>query len=70
MATHETKSTKRYLRKKQLAARYSTCVRTVDRTVEDGRLPSPDFYMGKSPLWLEDTLEACERSAMKERDHA
>ncbi len=67
MATQENKA-KRFLRRKQLAARYSTCTRTIDRMVEDGRLPEPDFYIGKLPMWSEEKIEAQERAAMRGRD--
>jgi hypothetical protein len=34
---------------------------------EDGRLPSPDLYMGKHALWSEQTLEENERRATLRR---
>ena len=51
---------KTYLRKRQVAARYNVCWRTVDRWSEDGRLPNP-IYRGKVPLWDLDLLEADDR---------
>ncbi len=56
---------KRYLRKKQLADRYQTCTRTIDRMAKDGRLPPPDFYNGKLPMWDEEKVEAAERAAVQ-----
>jgi hypothetical protein len=52
---------KRYLHRKQLADRYGVVERTVDRMIEDGRLPPPDFVSKRSPLWSEETLERHER---------
>ena len=51
-----------YYRKLQLAARYSTSVRSIDRMVSDGRLPPPDLYMGPHPMWADETIEANERA--------
>jgi hypothetical protein len=31
--------------------------------VEDGRLPPPDMWMGKLPMWSDETIEANERAA-------
>jgi hypothetical protein len=36
---------KQYLRKKQLALRYGTTDRSVERMVKDGRIPEPDLYL-------------------------
>jgi hypothetical protein len=54
---------KTYLRQPQLAKRYGTSLRTIQRMKRDGRLPSPDFYMGPFPMWSEETIEANERAA-------
>jgi len=56
-----------YLRKRQLAARYGVHVRTIDRMVDDGRLPRPDIFMGKLPMWSDETIAANERRATTER---
>jgi predicted site-specific integrase-resolvase len=50
-------STKTFLRKRQVAARYNVVTRTVDRWSADGRLPVP-IFRGKVPLWDLDELEA------------
>lgn len=54
---------KKFLRKRQVAQRYSITPRTVERMVEDGRLPQPDFYRGRLPFWGEDTLDESDRAA-------
>jgi hypothetical protein len=53
---------KQFLRKATVAARYNVVTRTVERMVEDGRLPPPT-YRGRIPLWLEDDLDAYDRAA-------
>ena len=46
---------KRYLKKLHLTRRYGDCsTKTIDRMVEDGRLPPPDL----PGLWLEENLDA------------
>jgi hypothetical protein len=54
---------KRYLRQRQLGARYSVHIRTINRAVADGRLPPPDFSLGKLPMWSEDLLDAHDRGS-------
>jgi hypothetical protein len=63
------KSTKRWLRKREVRARYGNVVdRTVERAVRDGRLPPPEYPFGnRIPLWNEETLEARERDAAMKR---
>jgi hypothetical protein len=57
---------RKHLRKKQLAARYGyDSDRSIDRAVKDGRLPPPDMYVGRFPLWGEDTLDAHDASAAR-----
>ena len=58
---------KTYLRKKSVAARYGVDPRTVPRMVEDGRIPAPDLYNGRFPLWDEAALDANDREAARER---
>jgi hypothetical protein len=53
---------KKYLRKKALAERYSCDIRTVERMRHDGRIPPP-MYRGRFPLWDEDALDASDREA-------
>jgi hypothetical protein len=49
---------KRYLRKKAVAKRYGDVnERSIPRMVADGRLPPPDLYNGRFPLWSEQTLD-------------
>ena len=57
-----------FYRKSQLAARYSTSVRSIDRMVRDGRLPPPDMYMGPHPLWANESIEANEKRAATMRE--
>ncbi len=52
-----------YFRKRQLAARYGVTTRTVDRMVDDGRLPRPDMYMGTLPMWSNESIEGNEHAA-------
>jgi hypothetical protein len=55
----------RWLRKKQVAARYTTTPRHVDRMVLDGRLPAPEHPLGpKTPMWDEQKLDAHDRAAV------
>lgn len=53
-------SKRRYLRKMQVAARYSTTVRNVESKVKDGTLPPP-VYFGRFPLWDESELDEADR---------
>lgn len=53
---------KRFLRKGRVAERYGVNIRTVERMVEDERLPRP-AYRGRIPLWDEDALDASDRAA-------
>jgi len=49
---------RRYLRKKHLRVRYGwESDKSVDRAWKDKRIPPPDLYQGKFPLWLESTLD-------------
>jgi hypothetical protein len=58
------RSEKRWYRKAQVGARYGgVCGRTIDRAVEDGRLPAPKYPFGnKIPYWDGDDLDAHDRS--------
>jgi hypothetical protein len=55
---------KRWYRKRHVGARYGgVCGRTIDRAVEDGRLPAPKYPFGnKIPYWDGDELDAHDRS--------
>jgi hypothetical protein len=60
-----TKSTpKRWLRKRQVRARYGDITdKTVERAVRDGRIPPPEYPFGnRIPFWDEEALEAHERA--------
>lgn len=52
----------KFLRKAQVAERYSVNERSVDRWKLDGRLPPPHMR-GRIPLWREDELERLDRRA-------
>lgn len=52
----------KFLRKAQVAERYSVHQRSIDRWKLDGRLPPPHFR-GRIPLWREDELEKLDRRA-------
>jgi hypothetical protein len=58
---------KTYSRKRQVANRYSTTIRNVDRMVEDQRIPGPAFYNGRCPLWDNDELDENDRRATVRR---
>ena len=61
-------SPKKYLRRKGVAQRYGVVERTVDRMVEDGRLPRPVYLPGgRIPFFAEDELDANDRRATVER---
>ena len=51
-----TGKSRRFLRKRQVAARYNVDERTVDRMAKDGRLP-PYTYLPGSKLPLQDEAE-------------
>jgi predicted DNA-binding transcriptional regulator AlpA len=61
VSKHKHKS-KKYLRKRAVAERYSVDARTVDRMALDGRLPAP-IYLTRFPLWDEEELDASDRRA-------
>jgi predicted DNA-binding transcriptional regulator AlpA len=56
----EVKMSSKFLRKAAVAARYSINPRTVERMIEDGRLPKP-VYRGRFPLWRESDLDESDR---------
>jgi hypothetical protein len=60
---------KTYLRKRQLAQRYGdVTLRSIERAVEAGRLPRPEFPCGEhTPLWDLEKLEANERAAARRK---
>jgi hypothetical protein len=59
----------RYLRKRQVRDRYGwTAERSVDRAVADGRLPPPDIFQSRFPLWAERSLDR--HDAKLAREHA
>jgi predicted DNA-binding transcriptional regulator AlpA len=62
MNKHNKHKSKKFLRKKAVADRYSVDERTVDRMKDDGRIPQP-IYRGKFPLWDEDALDLSDREA-------
>lgn len=50
----------KFLRKRQVAERYSVHERSIDRWKLDGRLPAPHMR-GRIPLWSEHELEQLDR---------
>jgi hypothetical protein len=58
---------KRYLRISDLAERYQTTPRTIERMSRDGRLPRPDLYLGRFPLWDPIKVAKTERETMVKR---
>jgi hypothetical protein len=59
---------KRYLRKKDVAARYGwKCTLSVDRAWKEYlTLPPPTTRQGKSPLWDEAILDAHDHQAVED----
>jgi hypothetical protein len=58
-------ATSRWYRKRQLAERYSTTTRTVDRWVENKKFPAPDGRLPNgAPLWADTTIERHERDSV------
>jgi hypothetical protein len=53
---------KQYLRKIRVAQRYDASIRWVERAVQDGRLPPPE-YRGRIPIWDEAKLDESDRAA-------
>jgi|GraSoiStandDraft_4_1057263.scaffolds.fasta_scaffold2918313_1 hypothetical protein len=51
---------RRGYRWRSLAGRYDVTIRTAERMVADGRLPRPDFYLGRLPIWTDETLDAAD----------
>jgi predicted DNA-binding transcriptional regulator AlpA len=45
------------LNKSQFAANYGVCTKTIDRHLEEGICPPPDFYVGRFPHWKISTIE-------------
>jgi hypothetical protein len=56
-----------YLRKAQFAARYGITIRTLERMIDNGRLPKPDFFLGRLPVWSDEAIIANEKRAAAER---
>jgi predicted site-specific integrase-resolvase len=54
----------RYLRKAAVADRYSVTTRSIERWVEEGRIPRPQYPTGRLPLWDEEQLEASDRATV------
>jgi predicted DNA-binding transcriptional regulator AlpA len=54
---------RRFLRKRQVAARYGITERSVDRRTRDGTLPKPIYVGPRCPRWDESALEELERAA-------
>ena len=48
------------LRKSDLMRIYGVGERTIERRVNDGRLPDPDFVIGRTPYWRIRTIEQFE----------
>ena len=59
---------RKYLRKRGVADRYSVDPRSVDRMSRDGRIPPPKYLPGSVvPMWLESELDENDRKATVER---
>ena len=55
--------TKTYLRRSQLAERYRTTPRNIDRMAADCRIPRAAFKNGRVPLWDAAEIDAADRAA-------
>jgi predicted DNA-binding transcriptional regulator AlpA len=65
---HPNRKSRRYLRKRQVAARYNVDERTIDRMAKDGRLPAYIYLPGsKLPLQDEDELDQRDDAAAAAR---
>lgn len=47
-----------YLSRERLAEMLDISTRTIDRRVDEGKLPPPDLYVGRQPRWKLATIEA------------
>ena len=54
---------KTYNGRLDLASRYKTTDRNIDLLWRAGKLPPPDIYRGRSPLWSDETLDEHDRAA-------
>lgn len=53
-------------RRRDLARKWNVDTRTVDRMKQDGRLGAPDYFIGRIPVWSDETRQAAERRDAKE----
>jgi hypothetical protein len=61
---------RQYLRKRDVARRYSMHPRSVERAAASGRIPLPEYPLGPArPLWDLEKLDANERAAIKGPRH-
>jgi predicted DNA-binding transcriptional regulator AlpA len=56
------KKIQRFYSKRQLADRYNTCTRSIDRWVKAGRFPQPIRLPNGHHAWADTVIEAHERS--------
>jgi hypothetical protein len=54
---------KTYNGRLDLAKRYKTTDRNIDLLWRAEKLPPPDIYRGRSPLWSDETLDEWDRAA-------
>lgn len=52
---------RRYLKKRAVALRYGSSLKTVDRWVADRIIPPPAFEINGLDFWAEDQLDECDR---------
>jgi hypothetical protein len=57
---------KTYYGRLDLAKRYKTTDRNIDLMWRAKKLPPPDMYRGRSPLWSDETLDEHDRAAAVE----
>jgi hypothetical protein len=60
---------RKWLRLEAVCQRYGDIVpRSVERAVQDGRLPAPEYPLGnRIPFWDEETLDSHDRKIVTER---
>ena len=46
----------KFLDKSQVAEMIGVCVKTIDRHVDAGTFPKPDFHIGRQPRWGLETI--------------
>ena len=51
----------RHLTRTDVAVHYGITAASVSKAVERGSLPPPDYHVGRTPIWMPETLDAWTR---------